>query len=389
MSLDVKSDTINVNQIVKAIFAGPALAQQTDSAAIWGGDEDREINDLAERADTAAAGPVLVPHNIDAHFRMRANHILYSDLELERFRGDLLLYDGAINLRNLSASADVGSISLNGLYSSLNPDSLQFGLGMKVDRFRLDRLTALVPAIDTLLPAMRDFAGTVNADIAVTTDLERNMDIDIPSLRAAIKIEGDSLVLLDPDTFKTISKWLLFKDKKKNMIDHMAVEVVVENSTVELYPFMFDIDRYRLGLMGHNDMAMNLNYHVSVLKSPIPFKFGINIKGTPENMKVRLGRAKFKENMVGERQMIADNTRVNLVEQIDNVFRRGVSKARLGRLNFVRQSSGPLSLDSINADLDAGDTLSYTDSLNMIRAGLIENPDTLRFPLADPGASGK
>lgn len=389
VSLDVKSDTINVNQIVKAIFAGPALAQQIDSAAIWGGDEDREINDLAERADTAAAGPVLVPHNIDAHFRMRANHILYSDLELERFRGDLLLYDGAINLRNLSASADVGSISLNGLYSSLNPDSLQFGLGMKVDRFRLDRLTALVPAIDTLLPAMRDFAGTVNADIAVTTDLERNMDIDIPSLRAAIKIEGDSLVLLDPDTFKTISKWLLFKDKKKNMIDHMAVEVVVENSTVELYPFMFDIDRYRLGVMGHNDMAMNLNYHVSVLKSPIPFKFGINIKGTPENMKVRLGRAKFKENMVGERQMIADNTRVNLVEQIDNVFRRGVSKARLGRLNFVRQSSGPLSLDSINADLDAGDTLSYTDSLNMIRAGLIENPDTLRFPLADPGASGK
>ena len=48
-----------------------------------------------------------------------------------------------------------------------------------------------------------------------------------------------------------------------------------------------------------------------------------------------------------------------------------------------------MSLDSINADLDAGDTLSYTDSLNMIRAGLIENPDTLRFPLADPGASGK
>lgn len=389
MSLDVQSDTINVNQIVKAIFAGPALAQQTDSAAVWGSDDEREGDHLAAMADTVTTGPVLVPHNIDAHFRMRANHILYSDLELHRFRGDLLLYDGAINLRNLSASTDIGSISVNGLYSSINPDSLQFGLGMKVDRFRLDRLTALVPAIDTLLPAMRDFAGTVNADIAVTTDLERNMDINIPSLRAAIKIEGDSLVLLDPDTFKTVSKWLLFKDKKKNMIDHMAVEVVIENSTIELYPFMFDIDRYRLGVMGHNDMAMNMNYHVSVLKSPIPFKFGINIKGTPEKMKVRLGGAKFKENMVGERQMIADNTRVNLVQQIDNVFRRGVSKARLGRLRFQRQGSVPVSLDSLNADLDKDDNLSYADSLNMIRAGLIENPDTLRFPPADPASPGK
>ena len=169
----------------------------------------------------------------------------------------------------------------------------------------------------------------------------------------------------------------------------MAVEVVIENSTIELYPFMFDIDRYRLGVMGHNDMAMNMNYHVSVLKSPIPFKFGINIKGTPEKMKVRLGGAKFKENMIGERQMIADNTRVNLVQQIDNVFRRGVSKARLGRLRFQRQGSAPVSLDSLNADLDKDDNLSYADSLNMIRAGLIENPDTLRFPPADPASPGK
>lgn len=393
VSLDVKSDTINVNQIVKAIFAGPALAQQTDSASVWGADDDTsETDHLANMADTVTTGPVLVPHNIDAHLRMRANHILYSDLELERFRGDLLVYDGAVNLRNLSASADVGTISLNGLYSSLNPDSLQFGLGMKVDRFRLDRLTALVPAIDTLLPAMKDFAGIVNADIAVTTDLERNMDIDIPSLRAAIKIEGDSLVLLDPETFKTVSKWLIFKDKKKNMIDHLEVEVVVENSAIELYPFMFDIDRYRLGVMGHNDMAMNMNYHVSVLKSPIPFKFGINIKGTPDKMKIRLGGAKFKEKMVGERQMIADNTRVNLVQQIDNVFRRGVSKARLGKLKFqARDGSGrpPVSLDSLNADLEADDKLSYADSLRMIGAGLIENPDTLRFPSEKISAIGK
>lgn len=381
ISLDVKSDTINVNQIVKAIFAGPALAAQTDSAAVWGSDDDKEADILAGRADTVATGPVLVPHNIDAHLRMQARHILYSDLELHSFRGDLLIYDGAVNLRNLSASTDIGSLSLNGLYSSLNPDSLQFGLGMKVDRFRLDRLTELVPAIDSLLPVMQDFAGIVNADIAVTTDLERNMDINIPSLRAAIKIEGDSLVLLDPETFKTVSKWLFFKDKKKNMIDHMEVEVVIENSTIELYPFMFDIDRYRLGVMGHNDMAMNMNYHVSVLKSPVPFKFGINIKGTPEKMKVRLGGAKFKEKMIGERQVIADNTRINLVRQIDNVFRRGVSKARLGKLRFSRPAgdSRPISLDALNSDLETEDNLSYTDSLNMIRAGLIENPDTTRF----------
>jgi hypothetical protein len=394
ITLSVKSDTINVNEIVKALFAGPTLAAKTDSAAIWGSDNEVEANRLAAQAETTASGPLILPHNVNAQFRMRANNILYSDLELTNFRGDLLLYDGALNLRNLSASADVGSVSLNGLYSSANPDSLQFGLGMKVDRFRLDKLGSIVPGIDTLMPAIQHFAGVVNADVAVTTDIEQNMDINIPSMRAAVKIEGDSLVLMDPDTFKTISKWLLFKNKDKNMIDHMSVEVVVENSVIELYPFMFDMDRYRLGVMGSNDLAMNLNYHVSILKSPIPFKFGINIKGTPEKMKIRLGRAKVKENMIGERQVIADNTRVNLVEQINKAFRQGLSKAKLGKLNFsgtsrsertgsVTSGVNASPLQSITGSAD-DDRLTYADSLRMISAGIIANPDTTRYRLTLP-----
>jgi hypothetical protein len=176
---------------------------------------------------------------------------------------------------------------------------------------------------------------------------------------------------------------------------------------------MFDIDRYRLGVMGSNDLAMNLNYHVSILKSPIPFKFGINIKGTPEKMKIRLGRAKVKENMIGERQVLADNTRVNLVEQINKAFRQGLSKAKLGKLNFSGthsasstaasgstasgastsgQTSGtsgvtsgvnatPLQFIPGSAD---DDRLTYTDTLRMISAGLLANPDTARYRLTLP-----
>ena len=377
--LAISSDTININEIVNALFAGSTLEQQTDSATVWADDDNAEETITAAADTTRTSGPVLVPQNIDAQLSMRADHVLYSDLLMRDFRGDVLVYDGAVNLRNLAASTDVGTIGVNGLYSAPDPDALQFGLGMKVSNFRLDKLTSIVPAIDSLLPVIRNFAGIVNADVAVTTNLTPQMDIDIPSLRAAIEIEGDSLVLLDPDTFKTLSKWLMFRDKKKNFINHMAVEVVIENSTIELYPFMFDIDRYRLGVMGHNDLDMNLNYHISVLKSPIPFKFGINIKGTPDKMKIRTGGAKFKENMIGERQTIAADTRVNIVEQIESVFKRGISKARLGRLD-IKGNPTQTSAKALLENFD-NEGLSVADSLRLIRQGLIENPDTIRFPV--------
>ncbi len=381
VSLTVVSDTINVNEIVQALFAGTTTAQKADSTMVWS-DDDRDETALTQIADTTTTGPLLIPHNINADMQVRAQNILYSDLQLTNFRGDLLIYDGAINLHDLSASTDIGSVRVDGLYSAPDVENMQFGMGLKVSDFRLDRLSSLVPAIDSLLPAMQSFSGIVNADMAVTTNLEQNMDINIPSLRAALKIEGDSLVLLDADTFKTISKWLLFRDKKHNMIDHMAVEVVVENSAIELYPFMFDIDRYRLGVMGHNDLAMNLNYHVSVLKSPIPFKFGINVKGTADKPKIRLGGAKFKENMVVEHQVIADNTRVNIVEQMNNVFRQGVSKARMGNLSFRDASNSTVETTPKTFD-DSDETMSYADSLQFIRQGLIENPDSIRYPWTD------
>ena len=84
--------------------------------------------------------------------------------------------------------------------------------------------------------------------------------------------------------------------------------------------------------------------------------------------------------MVGQRQQIADNTRINLVQQIDNVFRKGISKARLGRLTFSAPAPGTPSPSEL---LEEEDPLSYADSLGMIRAGMIDNPDTLRFPPHD------
>lgn len=371
IDFNLQSDTINVNELVRAMFAGGAYADRLNS--------DRPVLDLDRIDDDAAleraisaesdtiSGPFLVPHNIKASLRMRARNIIYADMLLKRFRGVIDVYDGAINLNRLSARTDLGSVDLSALYSAPDRERMEFGFGVKIKDFRIDRFLTMFPSIDTIMPMLKDISGIVNADIAATTNIDTLMNFVVPTLRAAIKVEGDSLVLLDADTFRMLSKWLFFKDKKHNMINHMSVEAVVENSQLELFPFMFDIDRYRLGVMGHNDLALNYDYHISVLKSPLPFKFGINLRGTPDNMKIRMGGAKFKENMVVERREIVDTTRVNLIKQMSAVFRRGVTAARLGRLNIGGGGQAPL----LPAEAD---TLSRSDSLMLIKEGLLEAP---------------
>ena len=378
VNFEMLSDTIDVNQITEALIIGSsyAAADESEKHKILhelSDDEEKMEEHIARLTENApdTVMPILVPENLDAQFNMRSNNVLYSDFRLQNMTGQMLAYGGNLNLRNLSASSEVGAIDLSALYSGLHPDDLRFGFGLKLNDFHINRFLKLVPAVDSILPVMRDFGGVISVDIAATTDIDRNMNLILPSLDAAIDIQGDSLVILSPETFSSVAKWLLFKDKKRNIIDHMNVQMIVRDNQIDVYPFIFDFDRYKIGVQGYNDFNLNFNYHVAVLKSPIPFKFGINISGNPDKYKVRLGGAKFGEQQL--RQVaIVDTTRINLMNEINNVFRRGARDARLSRLKIERK---PLAAE---IDLNV-DTLTHADSLLYIREGLIDAPPQMNL----------
>ncbi|MDE6453739.1 MAG: hypothetical protein K2L27_05995 [Muribaculaceae bacterium] len=370
LDFELASDTVDINQLASAVFAGAAYQQRRAAgapapAALTLADDLPDAPEESVAADTAT-GPVLIPANIDARLNLRANNILYSDLMLHDLRGEALVYNGRLNFHNLRATSDMGDVDLSALYSAPSAADMQFGFGLVLRGFNIKRFLSLVPAIDSIMPLMRDISGIIDANIAATVNVQPNMDLDLPSLNAAVRLEGDSLRLMDGKTYRTMAKWLMFKDKKNDIIDSLSVEMLIDKGMLELFPFVLKLDRYRLGVQGYNDMALNFDYHVAVLKSPLPFKFGITLKGNPDDFKVRLGKARFNERTAVQRTAIVDTTRVNLLRQIEGVFRRGVTNARIAPLRVSRPEAQTIDL--------AGDTLTHADSVALIREGLIPAP---------------
>ncbi len=362
-NIDITAPYIDINELATTTF------YQSSGNAGPDADYDEEFYTTSSHTDTTERRPLIIPRNIDVDIALSADTILYADMLMNQLSGTLLVNNSAVHLQDLNAVTAAGRANLSALYWAPNVDHMEFGLGLQLNNFDIGRVLKMIPAVDSLLPAMRGLEGVINAEIAATSSITPKMDIDIPSFKGAIKIQGDSLVLLDADTFKKLSKWLMFKNKKRNMIDHMNVEIVVDNSIVEIFPFIFDIDRYRLGVMGRNNLDMNLDYHVSVLKSPLPFKFGINIRGPLDDFKIKIGGAKIKPGDA-QRYAIADTARVNLVNKIEEVFKRG-------SINSTSMTMTPrpfLSVDSLAGELSA------QDSLLMMREGLLP-PDTVPAPV--------
>jgi hypothetical protein len=191
----------------------------------------------------------------------------------------------------------------------------------------ITNLVNTVPEVDTLVPMLRSFQGVVTLDVTAKTKLDSIYDVVMPSLSAATAIHGNDLVLMDGETFAEVAKLLMFKKKTKNLIDNMSVELILQDNQMQVLPFMLEMDKYRVAVGGENTLDMLFNYHISVLKSPLPFKLGVNVSGTMDDMKVKLGKARYKDEktITKERQFAYGG--INLRTELQKKLKDAVNNA--------------------------------------------------------------
>ena len=266
----------------------------------------------------------VIPRNIDFELQTDLKKVIFEKMLFENVHGAVDIKNQAIHLEDLSIRALDADMKAVMVYKAGSPRGGYAGFDFKIRNINIAKLVDFVPALDTIVPMLRSFKGRVMFDVAADARLDSAMNIRIPTLRSAIHIKGDSLVLMDGETFAEISKMLMFKNKKDNVFDSISVNVTVHDGNVTVYPFLVEIDRYKAAVGGEQGLDMNFNYHISILKSPLPFKAGVNISGNLDKMKFRIGKAKYKDAVTPAAVHRVDSTRMNMGNEIVNRFRRVV-----------------------------------------------------------------
>ena len=307
--LSLSSRNLNCNQLIRAVsFPADTLRIEADTAAT-----DLKL--------------FVVPKNIDFALHTDFRRVRYGKFVFENVRGAVDVRDGAVHLKGLAMKGLDAVMHTTLLYQAVRPERGYVGFDFRLRRINVGKLVEFTPSLDSIVPMLRSFRGTVDFDVSAEADLDSALNIRIPTLRSAIRLRGDSLVLMDGETFAEISKKFFFKNKERNLIDSIAVNISVKDGYVTVYPFAVAMDRYRAAVGGTQDLDMNFDYHISILKSPIPFKLGLNITGNLDDMKFRLGRAKYKNLVTPVEIHKVDSTVSGLGRQIVRDFKR-----RIGRI---------------------------------------------------------
>ena len=305
--MSVSSNFIDCNQLINA-FTAPQ--DTTEVAAVDTTSESMKL--------------FILPKNVDFELQTDLKKVVFDKMTFDDVRGNIDIRNSALHMKDLKMRALESDMEAVMVYRADSVRGGYSGFDFKIKDINVAKLVEFIPSMDTIVPMLRSFKGHVQFDVAAEARLDSNMNIRIPTLRSAMHIKGDSLVLMDGETFAEISKMMMFKNKKKNVFDSISVNVVVEKGNVVVYPFQISIDRYKAAIGGEQGLDMNFNYHISILKSPLPFKAGVNISGNMDKMKFRIGKAKYKDAVTPAAIHRVDSTRMELGNRIVQRFHRVV-----------------------------------------------------------------
>lgn len=329
IDLKIKSDRLNVDELLSAYTKGSTF----DVSELEGAEEmdDNEYQSLivadSLATDDSVSALMVIPANINATIALNASKVKYSNLMLNKMVSTLVVKERCVQFTNTTAASNVGNMSFEGFYSTRTKKDLKTGFNLSFSNITSEKVIEMIPEIDTIMPMLKSFKGKLSCELAATADIDTTMAVVMPSINGVIRLKGNNLTLQNDPTIKQLAKLLKFKDKKTIHIDKMSVEGMIADSKLEIFPFVLDIDRYSLAMSGIQNMDSSFKYHISVLESPLLFRMGIDLNGDFDNMKFKIGKAKYKSRNVPVFSAAIDQTKLNLTESIRNIFLKGVDNA--------------------------------------------------------------
>ena len=331
LDLDINSDKMNANELLAAYQKG--LNYKPSSST------DKELSDAElmrmisaseslDTVDSTLSTLIVIPANLAADIRFNARNAIYADLIAEQISAELVMKERCLQITNTKAQTNMGEVSFDAFYSTKTKKDIKAGFDLNFKDITAEKAITLMPAIDTIMPLLKAFNGNLNCEIAATTDLDTTMNLVMPSINGVMRISGQNLSISENEVYRSLARKLLFKDKKEGHIEDMKLEAVIHDNTLEIFPFVVSVDRYSLAMSGIQSLDMSYKYHASVIKSPLPVKVGVDVYGEDfDNMKFKVGKAKYKSEDIPVFTAVIEETRINLLDAIQNIFEKGVDAA--------------------------------------------------------------
>lgn len=304
--LEVVSNHCDANQLLAWFSADKGAEEESPSA---------------EGGLSGEADPFLVPTDVDLTLNTHMREVDIFTQHAKDLKGGIYVKNGKLILDEVGFVCRAAKLQLTAIYSTPRRNHLYLGFDYHMIDVDIDELLSMIPDLEEMVPMLASFKGAAQFHLAVETYLNEYYKPKMSTLRGASSLTGKDLVVLDSETFSTISKLLMFKKKTENKIDSLNAEITIYKNEIDVYPLCVQMDNYMVALGGRHRTDMTFNYDINVLS---PIYLGVHVGGTMDNLQIKLAKCKYAQDFKPHWYQKADTQSLELRQLIKKSMEKNV-----------------------------------------------------------------
>lgn len=296
--LSVKADSLDVDELLTAYSIGI-------KSELWGSEtSDAEAEKLIEDSMAEADSTyrdldidkvIIIPGNIAADVQVAARNVKYAPLLINSMHTKIEVKDRKAKMLRTTADTSVGEMEVEASYSSADVNELMVGMYLNLRYIAISKVIELIPQVDTLLPMIKSLDGMVGFKLAARTKLDSLGNFSAARTDGVASLSGRNIRLKDTEEFEKILRMMKFDKPDQVVIPQLKMNIFLKDENIQICPVPLELDRYKVAVGGNQTLDMDMDYHISVIESPMVFKLGANIYGPVDDFKFKMEKPQFKK----------------------------------------------------------------------------------------------
>lgn len=221
-----------------------------------------EENANAEQVatDTAQMAIVEVPANIEFVLSSRIDKLLYTNLKIENFIGNIEVKDQQLTFQNIAMKLLGSNMKMKGFYETRNPKKPTVDIDFSLVNLDIQQAFKTFNTVQKLAPAAEHVFGLFNADFTMQTALTSNMQPNFDILYVAGNLSIPYAELKDSKTLNMVSDFIQKPEYKTITMKNSAIAFIVEKGRINTKPFEVKLGNQTMKIGGSTGLDQTINY---------------------------------------------------------------------------------------------------------------------------------
>ena len=233
----------------------------------WMTDEEVSTEGTTGEEEPLEAFPI--PDNLDLGFVADIGNLVYDDLNIENFQGQLTIADKSLQIQETSFGLFGSQVSMNGLYATTNPERPAYNFYLNLKELGIKDAFAHFSMVQAYAPIAKVIEGVCNLEVGLEGFLKKDMTPVLENINGLGLFEIIKGGLGGSKLMNAVAEKTKLSSISKINLEKVAAQFQIKDGYIELKPFDILLPQdIKLTLGGRQNITGEMDYRLAIDAPP-------------------------------------------------------------------------------------------------------------------------